>query len=235
MRGLSVLAVLILAAGCGRAAGSTGDERSFQAKILEIHDSSVLVEALEGEEVRNSSDQFSFGTADLEDIGAGAGDVVKITFTGDIMESSPAQIRVVSWSLTEKASPGTDGEPSGESAEGTPEADAGADALPERQSECGDITFSPAGEPGPGGGSFKMSYTGSHDTVWYYDEFFTLERYENGDWEELSMTGGLCGTTCYGKIPEEFPGELEHAVRPAGAGRLLCDKRGFSSESQRGE
>lgn len=208
MRWLAVLAVFLLTAGCGRAAGSTGDERSFQAKILEISDGSVLVEALEGEEVRNSSDQFSFGTADLDDIGAETGDVVHILFTGGIMESYPAQIQAVSWSLVEKAS-AEQGETLENGGEDVSKDSSGATALPERQSECGDITFSLVGEPWPGGGVFEMTYTGDHDTVWYYDEFFTLERYENGDWVELSMTGGLCGTTSYMKIPEEVPGEVD--------------------------
>lgn len=200
-------AVLLLAAGCGEKSGSTGDEKSFQAKILEIYESGALVEALEGEEIRSSADQFTFGTADLENIGAGAGDVVNITFTGDIMESYPAQIQAVSWSVVQKAS---DTEEKGGATDNSDENVSGVTALPERRSECSAITFSVLEPAGPGSGTFEMSYTGdSHDTIWYYDEFFSLERYTDGKWEEIPMLEGLCGMTSYTEIPEEFPEELD--------------------------
>ena len=67
---------------------------SFYAKISEISQNSILVETLEGEEERiNVSDKYSFQfeNADNYDVGA----VVKVTYTGMVMESYPAQINVV--------------------------------------------------------------------------------------------------------------------------------------------
>ena len=74
-------------------------ENSFLAKVLEINGSAVLVEALEDQPVRLSSDQFSFGTKNLEHIGVQVGDIVKVTFTGAIRESYPAQIDAVKWEI----------------------------------------------------------------------------------------------------------------------------------------
>ena len=74
-------------------------ENSFLAKVLEINGSAVLVEALEDQPVRLSSDQFSFGTNNLEHIGVQVGDIVKVTFTGAIRESYPAQIDAVKWEI----------------------------------------------------------------------------------------------------------------------------------------
>ena len=102
-------------AGCASGANKgsvtdTMEEAVFSAKILEIKESSVLVEPLESEEIRNSADQISFGTAALADIGAEAGDIVRITYTGEIAESYPAQIRASDWTLVEKGGEASVGE-----------------------------------------------------------------------------------------------------------------------------
>lgn len=97
---VSLVCMIVLFVGC-KAEKSVGDESNFNAKILEIYENSVLVEALEGESIRNSSDQFTFGTKELDDIGATVGDIVTITYTGDIRESYPAQITAVSWAIYE--------------------------------------------------------------------------------------------------------------------------------------
>ena len=74
-------------------------ENRFRAVVKEINGSTALVEPMETEEERQSSDRISFGTAGLEDIGAGVGTVVEITYTGGIMESYPAQIRATGWRI----------------------------------------------------------------------------------------------------------------------------------------
>lgn len=82
--------------------------------------------------------------------------------------------------------------------------------LPARENECGEVTFSVLGQAGPGSGSFEMAYSEDNmDTVWYYDEFFTLERYADGAWEEMPMEGGLCGVTSHMEIPKEEPEKLD--------------------------
>lgn len=217
----SLAFVLALLTGCG--GGSTGEEKSFQATVLEVNDSSALVEALEDEEVRNSSDQFSFGTENLDDIGAEAGDIVRVLYTGGIMETYPAQIQAVSWSVVRKASDisgdNSDGDSSGKGggsdaendSEALPKEESPADtAIPARESACDEIVFTVSEQVGPGGGSFEMAYTdGARDVLWYYDEFFTLERFEDGEWKELPMEGGLCGMTSYMEISKESPEELK--------------------------
>lgn len=77
----------------------------FYATVQEISGSSVLVVPLAGEDELRSSDQITFNTKDLEDIGVCAGDIVKITYDGQIMESYPAQIKAISWELDQRPVP----------------------------------------------------------------------------------------------------------------------------------
>ena len=79
--------------------GTQPTEKIFSATIIEQTDSAVIVEPLEGEEERKSSDKISFGTASLADIGASLGDIVEITYDGVIMESYPAQIAPTAWKI----------------------------------------------------------------------------------------------------------------------------------------
>ncbi len=74
---------------------------SFIATILEINDSTVLVEPIESEIERKSSDQISFGVQDLADIDAEVGSVVKVSYTGGIMETYPAKIHATNWSISD--------------------------------------------------------------------------------------------------------------------------------------
>lgn len=76
-------------------------EHSFIATVLKLHDTSVLVEPVEGEDELRSADQISFGIKELADIGADVGSVVEVTYKGLIMESYPAQINAVSWKLSD--------------------------------------------------------------------------------------------------------------------------------------
>lgn len=75
---------------------------SFLAQVIENDGSNVVVQPLEGEEELRSSKLIRFGLQGLENIlGTKTGQYVKITYTGGIMETYPAQINVVGWELTE--------------------------------------------------------------------------------------------------------------------------------------
>lgn len=75
---------------------------SFEAIIIELSGDYVLVEPLEGENERRSSDRISFSCADLEDIDLSVGSVVRITYDGLIRETYPAQIDVQHWTRLNK-------------------------------------------------------------------------------------------------------------------------------------
>lgn len=111
----AVLLLLLLVAGVGYGkiasggqgtaainAGDAGAEKeSFVGKILEIRENSVLVEPLEGEDIRRSADQITFGISELEALSVKVGDTVEVTYTGGVMESYPAQIIALSWKIVE--------------------------------------------------------------------------------------------------------------------------------------
>ena len=59
-----------------------------------------MVEPVEGELEKLSSDKISFGISDLEKIDVEVGSVVQVTYKGDIMESYPAKINAVSWQIS---------------------------------------------------------------------------------------------------------------------------------------
>ena len=75
-------------------------EFTFVATVIEINGDTVTVKPVEGEDELRSSDRIVFSTKGLSDIGAEAGSVVQVTYTGQIMESYPAQISVTSWQLS---------------------------------------------------------------------------------------------------------------------------------------
>ena len=76
-------------------------EHTFIATILEINGTSVTVQPVENSAILMSSDKVSFGTADLEKIDAEVGSVVKVIYTGGVMESYPAKVNAKSWSLSD--------------------------------------------------------------------------------------------------------------------------------------
>ena len=82
---------------------SAETQAEFRAEILEINGNSILVEPLQGEDILRSSDKISFGAVDLDNIGAEVGDIVSVAYNGIIMESYPAQITALKWSMFEKA------------------------------------------------------------------------------------------------------------------------------------
>lgn len=64
----------------------------FTAVVIEMDDSSILVEPLEGEHLRDSYDQIVVVTRNLELPELAVGDEVRITCDGWIAESDPASI-----------------------------------------------------------------------------------------------------------------------------------------------
>ena len=63
------------------------------AVVLEVHERYILVEPLEGEEIRRTADRITVSTGELEDLPElEAGDLVVVAFGGGVMESYPAQL-----------------------------------------------------------------------------------------------------------------------------------------------
>ena len=77
------------------------DDGSFKinATILEIHSTDVIVEPLAGQAILRSADRIIFLSGHLNKIDASVGDVVTIQYDGRVMESYPARIIAISWSL----------------------------------------------------------------------------------------------------------------------------------------
>jgi len=75
-------------------------EYSFIATVLGLSDNAALVEPVEGELERYSSDKISFSNANLDKIDVQVGSVVQVTYKGGIMESYPAKINATSWALS---------------------------------------------------------------------------------------------------------------------------------------
>ena len=71
----------------------TPAESVFTAVVLEVHERYILVEPLEGEEIRRTADRITVSTGELEDLPElEAGDLVVVAFGGGVMESYPAQL-----------------------------------------------------------------------------------------------------------------------------------------------
>lgn len=88
------LMCMIFIAGCGNEAR----ESYFNAKVLEVHETYVLVEPFEGEEELQSADQFSVSTevkSTNEVPQMEEGTTIRVVYNGDIAESYPAQINTV--------------------------------------------------------------------------------------------------------------------------------------------
>ena len=68
------------------------EQTEFTAVVIEIDESTILVEPLEGEHLRDSYGQIVVVTRELELPELAVGDEVRITFDGWIAESEPAAI-----------------------------------------------------------------------------------------------------------------------------------------------
>lgn len=71
----------------------TQEQPYFFGKVIESTAQYILVEPNEGEEIRKSSDKISIGLGENNDMIYPVGTNLKITYTGEIMESYPAQIK----------------------------------------------------------------------------------------------------------------------------------------------
>lgn len=72
----------------------------FNATIIGVNGNSIVVQALEGEEITKSSDMFSFSLEE-ETVEYLIGQKVRIKYTGTIRESYPAQIDVIDIKIIE--------------------------------------------------------------------------------------------------------------------------------------
>lgn len=72
-------------------------QEQFRAVVLEISESNVIVEPMDGEDELLSSNRISFNFSHLEVINPEPGSVVDIKYSGHIMETYPAQINAISW------------------------------------------------------------------------------------------------------------------------------------------
>lgn len=68
---------------------------SFTATILDVRQKSILLKPVEQEEELKSSDKISGGIPEDDNSKYVVGMRVKVTYTGEIMESYPAQIRII--------------------------------------------------------------------------------------------------------------------------------------------
>lgn len=81
--------LLLLLVGCTR----IPDDRSvFQATVVELYETSCLVEPAEGSWEAQSADRIVVPTDEAFAADAAVGDLVEITHSGDLMESYPAQL-----------------------------------------------------------------------------------------------------------------------------------------------
>lgn len=71
----------------------TQEQAYFFGKVIESTAQYILVEPNEGEEIRKSADKISIGLGENNDMIYPVGTNLKITYTGEIMESYPAQIK----------------------------------------------------------------------------------------------------------------------------------------------
>lgn len=95
---LLILVIAVIRLLTGRMENTSREENGetyFQALVLEVREGSILVEPLEGETERNSSSQISVGTTGMFNEGypqPQKGDLVRIVYNGEIMETFPAQL-----------------------------------------------------------------------------------------------------------------------------------------------
>lgn len=101
---LLALLLGIAAAGCGKQDDADKPEKEndhkFVATVIELSEDSVLVEPVETEVERQSSDRIFFHISKLEDIGAEVGSIVEVSYHGEMKESDPAQITAKSWEIS---------------------------------------------------------------------------------------------------------------------------------------
>lgn len=81
---------------------SNEEQFYFYGKVIESNSNSIIVEPNEGENERKSSDKISIGLGKENDVIYSVGTQVKITYSGYIMETYPAQINASKIELVSK-------------------------------------------------------------------------------------------------------------------------------------
>lgn len=80
-------------AGQDGEAPAEGEDYRMAATVLEVHETYLLVEPVEGDPALASADRFAVSVADVEDLPElKEGDRIAVTYDGFIRESYPAQI-----------------------------------------------------------------------------------------------------------------------------------------------
>lgn len=93
--GLAWLCILAAVAGCSRPAEQEAQSQ-LMAVVLEVYDTSILVEPVEGDEARRSSDRIVAPTEGaLYGYAPQVGDRVLIRYDGSTLETYPAQLSEV--------------------------------------------------------------------------------------------------------------------------------------------
>lgn len=77
------------------------EQSYFYGKVIESSIQYIIVEPNEGEDIRKSSDKISISLEDNNKIIYPVGTNLKITYTGELMESYPAQIKVTNIEITD--------------------------------------------------------------------------------------------------------------------------------------
>ena len=89
------LLLIVSLVGCGKEKVST---YTFKGRVIEKRESSILVEPLEGEDIRRSADKISVALPSMPELNPPAfpvGTLVEIEYDGNIAETYPAQITAI--------------------------------------------------------------------------------------------------------------------------------------------
>ena len=88
-----LLAILCLFALCACKGEEHADECTFQATVLEVHDTYLLVEPAEGAWERSSADKIEVSLQDKTSWPIPqVGDTVNVFYNGELMETYPARV-----------------------------------------------------------------------------------------------------------------------------------------------
>jgi hypothetical protein len=98
---LSTILILSVLSSCNQPK-TGGDEWGFLGTITEISESTTVVAPVEGEDILRSADKVMFSNSGLYEIDASVGDIVSVTYKGEIMESYPTQVNAVGWAILRK-------------------------------------------------------------------------------------------------------------------------------------
>lgn len=63
----------------------------FEAEVIKVSGNSLLIEPSDGEEELRCADQISLSADDLGDLDLKEGDVIRVAYNGEILESYPAR------------------------------------------------------------------------------------------------------------------------------------------------